>query len=232
MRPPDRSFWREEWKNAPLKVDARLREDFAGAHAGVDLLSYIVPEQQTGPFMSGSPFEQYATGPKTALPAVSAPLVAVSRGAVCTGGEKTWAPCPLTDGALDLVILELGARPEPVDGQEPVVPAPLTFALTAPAQPTELIVRDLQTSWVEGEVRVMGSSNGVDFEPIGELLLGPRDPIYDPDWDPTAGFPAYEYFNQGSRWMRVPLTPLQQPLTHLRIEGLYGFAARELSFFE
>lgn len=229
----EKPFWRAEWKNGPLKVDARLREDFAAAHAGVDMLSYIVQEQQTGPFMTSAPYEQYAVGPKTALPAVTTPVVAVSRGATCTGGEKSWSPCPLTDGALDLEIMALGERSTPVEGQPPPsTPTPLTFVLTAPARPTELIVRDLQAFWMEGEVRVMGSSNGVDFEPLGALLLGPKDPINDPGSDPNTAFLAYDWFNSGMEWMRVPLTQTETPLTHLRIEGLYAFAARELSFFE
>lgn len=225
------SFWRAEWKNAPLKIDARLREDFADAQGEVDLLSYIVQEQepQASPFLSTAPYEQYAMGPKTALPAVTAPVVPVSRGATCTGGEKTWSPCPVTDGALDLTVVELAERPIVMEGAEvPPLPAPLTFTLTAPARPTELILRDLQTLWAEGELRVMGSSDGVDFVPLGEILLGPVDT----GGEPPMSFPAYEWFNSGIEWMRVPLTQTEAPLTHLRIEGLYAFGARELSFFE
>lgn len=217
-----KSFWRAEWFDQALRIDARVREDFAQPRVTLDLLSYILSNEQTGPFMTGSPFEQYALGPPATIPPAGAAVLPVSRGVVCAAGPRTWSPCPLTDGALDLVAMELGERASPENPQPPA-PEPLTFTLSSPARPTELILRDFQPALVASEgIRVQGSSNGIDYEELGGIVLGPFD----------GEMSGYQYLNQGIYWMRVPLTQTSEALTHLRISGVHSFGARELSFFE
>ena len=209
--------WRAERTAAPLALDSYLREDFGDVEVRVDMLAQLAPGVSAGPLSFGMPYTEYVAGPPAAIPA-GTPRVPASRGAACKLGPTPIDPCPFTDGSLDLAPFSA-----PLGGMV----SSLELTLAAPIRPSLLIMRDAQ-AMSSSPVQLEGSVDGVTWQPIAEFWIGKP---YAGGGEPPP-MSAYDYFTMPLYFIRQPLVPPAEPVTHLRLNGLLITAAREISFFE
>lgn len=213
--------WTGRRRDAPLVLDAALREDFG------PLTAQVIHQFQVSlrsPWLFADPRGEFqdqsyrAFGPLAPVPDGPATPSAI-RGMPCRVGDRTFEPCPLTDGSL---AFPTGPFVEAVSA---AAEQRVEFLLARPTLPARIVLRDL--AWVT-IVAVDVSNDGLAWTPHHRWTLTQPGERVDIQWS-----------WDGRSYAAFALSPLAEPVRFLalrvipeRYSSAPPFVAAEVSVFE